>query len=227
MEKYVSFTPYQYGLLNPVKLFDANGKEIFLSSDAGVRNEQLEYFRMMVGPEYSKYINGVSNSNGEFVLDKELLNSGIKEPEKLSDENVRNLVVVANDNEAVQLELKEYNEPFHDNQKITFKDIEDLTDKKAYGFTLVSNNITVPEPPKLFSVTGKNVMYINRLYGEKEGVKSLAHELLHVYLYITRKKWGDKNSGMKKKTDKAEENAGKAYDKYKEDFLKKLINHKI
>jgi len=219
MEKYFSYSPYQYGLLNPIRLIDANGKEIYFSSDADVRNEQVEYFRMMVGPEYSKYINSVPNDNGEFVLDLELLNSGIKNTENLSDENVRNFVEVANDKEAVQLELRKDNEIFNDNQPITFEQLrEDNKGKSIYGYTLVSNNIKYPEEPEHFSATNRNVMYINRLYGEKERVKTLAHELLHVYLYIKGKRWGDKNQGFKENSDKAEERAGNAYDKYKEIF---------
>lgn len=30
-EKYLSFTPYQYGLLNPMRLLDANGNDVYIT----------------------------------------------------------------------------------------------------------------------------------------------------------------------------------------------------
>lgn len=159
------------------------------------------------------------NDNGEYLLDVASLNENM--PSRVTDFNFTNLLTIVNSNEPVQIELRDADEIFHENQKITFNQIEQQLKEgssknySSYGLTLVSGNRYTPEEPKAVSVNGKTVIYINRKYGTKEGVKTLAHEFLHAKLYILNVEWGENSNRFIELSKKAENQAGENYDKWK------------
>ena len=218
-EKHIQFTPYNYVLNNSMILIDPDGRQIYFSDIQNIRNEQITSLRMMIDPKYGNYINYTMNDNGEYLLDVASLNENM--PSRVTDFNFTNLLTIVNSNEPVQIELRDADEIFHENQKITFNQIEQQLKEgssknySSYGLTLVSGNRYTPEEPKAVSVNGKTVIYINRKYGTKEGVKTLAHEFLHAKLYILNVEWGENSNRFIELSKKAENQAGENYDKWK------------
>jgi RHS repeat-associated protein len=63
-DKYLSFSPYQYGILNPVILKDINGKILVLGGDM---TKALEDIRSLFNEDFAKHI--TINENGVVLLD--------------------------------------------------------------------------------------------------------------------------------------------------------------
>lgn len=83
LEKYLSYTPYQYGLLNPMKLVDADGLDLYVGGD---KTMALVYLQSLVSSEDANRI--TMDDNGKVSFNTE----GINVSEDAAFELLDNLV---------------------------------------------------------------------------------------------------------------------------------------
>jgi len=66
LEKYISYSPYQYGLLNPMKLVDVNGKDVYIfGSDSKATVEYMNKESKSTGLTFSIDDNGKLSVTGK------------------------------------------------------------------------------------------------------------------------------------------------------------------
>jgi RHS repeat-associated protein len=220
-ERHINWSPYNYVLRNSLVLFDPDGKQVFFSENQNARNEEVNNLKMMVGPDYDQQINVITNSNGEYILNaSSIIDNG-------DDLNITALIFLAKGNNPIHISFKSIDEPFSDNQQLTFDQLEEVikNDQNVIGGITIIDYYKMnlnPECPNLVSPTGKTEIYINRAYGVRHGVASLAHEIQHAYFYFRGDRWKDKNPEVNENAKKAEEKAYQNYDKLHSDDLEKI-----
>jgi RHS repeat-associated protein len=69
LEKYFSFSPYQYGLLNPMRLIDANGKDLYVGGDI---NSAFSSLQSLLNSDVASRLS--MDDNGKISFNTEGLN---------------------------------------------------------------------------------------------------------------------------------------------------------
>ncbi|HCA43263.1 MAG TPA: hypothetical protein DEP28_08430 [Bacteroidetes bacterium] len=212
LDKYVSFSPYCYGLNSPMVLVDVDGRDVRFSSDENTRNSQLNLLRLTLPVEYNDYINSVEDDEGNFILDIDLLNSATNLTESIE---YNRLVFIAENDEITTINfgnrISYRNSETNEIQNLDLGPIGNTRFIRA-GYTLVSGNIDNPENPIRRSLSGNNEVYVYNL-NDVQNARTLAHELYaHVYNYLRGNLWGETNLGgeggeIEQIETRAEENA--------------------
>jgi hypothetical protein len=181
-DKYISYTPYQYGLLNPMRLKDADGNEVVAKT-----SEAQE----MILNTLPKDIRAFVVFNEEGYIEREQLNSV-----ECNSGNFEALKTLVNDNRIIEVSTGEgfkYNDANGLEQPKEFgKLIYDESFKDSYlgpgtgevgfyGVTMVPGSL-----PETYNSTDNNIKIVVNSDLSQEGQATIfSHEAYgHAYLYL-------------------------------------------
>jgi hypothetical protein len=190
LDKFVSWSSYVYSVDRPIVLYDPNGTTVRFSSNSTERASAFQTLTRSLEPELKEYLKVIQDNNGDYVLDKELLESARKDFNELPYDFERLSEVSQSIKVADIIPVKSGTYIKCTNTETGKPDKILLSNEGNVGYTLPSGFEGDNKYPAKFISTSGNIeiYFIND--NDEEASVTLAEEVdVHAADYVTNREW--------------------------------------